>query len=169
MKKFGLMFSCWLVLIFSAWPLAAQKNANPGYEKLKTLAGEWEGKTGDGKPIQVSYRLVSGGTALLETLQPTGEAEMVTLYSPDGERVAVTHYCSVGNQPRMRTAAIVATPAKLDFSFVGGTNLGAPRTGHMRRLVVAFDGDDRFTQTWTWQEKGKDKAETFRFTRKKSA
>ncbi len=168
MKKLGLMFSCWLVLIFSAWPLAAQKSANPGYEKLKTLVGEWEGKTGDGKPIQVSYRLVSGGTALPETLQPTGEAEMVTLYSADGDRVAVTHYCSAGNQPRMRTAATAAIPAKLDFSFAGGTNLGAPGTGHMRRLVVAFDDIDHFTQTWTWQEEGKDKAETFHFARTKS-
>ena len=168
MKKLGSMFLCSLVLIFSAWPLAAQKNANPGYEKLKTLVGEWEGKTGDGKPIQVSYRLVSGGTALLETLRPADEAEMVTLYAPDGARVAVTHYCNAGNQPRMRTAAIAAAPAKLDFSFVGGTNLAGPSAGHMHHLVVSFDDNDHFTQIWTWQEKGKDKAETFRFARRTS-
>ncbi len=169
MKKLGLMFLCSLVLLFSARPLAAQKNANPGYEKLKTLVGEWEGKTGDGKTIQVSYRLVSGGTALLETLQPPDEAEMVTLYAPDGVRVAVTHYCNAGNQPRMRTAAIAAPPSKLDFSFAGGTNLAASSAGHMRGLVVAFDDSDHFTQTWTWREKGKDKVETFRFARKPSS
>ena len=165
MKRLGSMFLFSLALIFAAGPVAAQKNANPGYEKLKALVGEWEGKTADGKSVQVSYQLVSGGTALLETLQPPGDATMVTLYVPDGNRVAVTHYCSAGNQPRMRTVAIATTPAKLDFSFVGGTNLTSS-AGHMHRLVVAFEDNDHFAQTWTWQEKGQDKAETFRFARK---
>ena len=63
--------------------------------------------------------------------------------------MAVTHYCSAGNQPRMRTVAIAATPAKLDFSFVGGTNMGSPSAGHMYRLVGAFEDNDHFAQTWT--------------------
>lgn len=169
MKKLGSMFLFSLALVFSAWPLAAQKSANPGYEKLKTLVGEWEGKTGDGTRIQVSYQLVSNGTALLETLQPSDKETMLTLYVPDGARVAVTHYCSAGNQPRMRTAVIAATPAKLDFSFVGGTNLTSS-AGHMRKLVVTFEDSNHFAQTWTWREKGQIKpSETFRFARKSTS
>ncbi len=55
----------------------------------------------DGKTGQVSYRLVSGGTALEETLQPPDEPSMLTLYSADGARVALTHFCPMNNQPRM--------------------------------------------------------------------
>jgi len=48
---------------------------------MKTLVGEWEGKAANGRAVQVSYRLVSGGTALMETLHPADQPEMVTLYT----------------------------------------------------------------------------------------
>ncbi len=169
MKRLAWLTLCFLSLALCARPAAAQTNANLGFDKIKTLAGEWAGKTGDGKPVQVSYQVVSSGTAVLETLHPPDEQEMVTLYTADGDRVAVTHYCSANNQPRMRTAPITASPQKLDFGFVGATNLATPAAGHMHRLVVTLDDADHFSQSWTWRENGKDKSDTFRFTRKKSS
>jgi len=136
---------------------------------MKTLVGEWESKTESGKAVQVSYRLVSGGTALLETLHLADEPEMVTLYTADGDRVALTHYCRANNQPHMRTAPMSDGPQKLNFSFVGATNLAGPAAPHMHRLGVAFEDNDHFTQDWTWRENGKDKIETFHFIRKKSS
>ena len=96
---------------------------------MKTLVGEWEGKAANGKAVQVSYRLVVGGTALMETLHPADEPEMVTLYTADGDHVAVTHYCPTNNQPRMRSAPVSGDPKKLNFSFVGATNLADPARG----------------------------------------
>ena len=151
----------------SACPAFAQPSGNPGFDRMKTLVGEWSGQTANGKAVQVSYRLVSSGTALLETLEPADEPEMVTLYTADSARVAVTHYCSAHNQPRLRTAPVSAGPEKLDVSFVGASNLASPAVGHMHGLVVAFQDNDHFSQSWTWREKGKDQTETFHFTRKK--
>jgi len=145
---------------------AADKSANPGLDKLKSLAGKWEGKNPEGKPARVSYKVVSSGTAVLETLNPPEESEMVTLYTADGDRVALTHYCPTDNQPRMRSAAVTAPVKELAFTFTGATNLASPDAGHMHKLVLNFDDASHFSQHWTWREKGVEKTEVFRFTRK---
>ena len=146
MKHLAWLSLCMLGFALCTHPAAAQNGANPGFDKLKTLVGEWEGKTAEGKDAQVSYRLVSSGTALEEMLRPGGESEMVTMYTADGKRVAVTHYCSANNQPRMQTAPLSASPQKLDFTYVGATNLASPTAGHMYRLLVGFRDNDHFSQ-----------------------
>jgi len=167
MKRVGWLSLCLLGIALCARPVAAQTGTNPGFEKMKTLGGEWGGKAADGKAVEVSYRLVSSGTALMETLRPAGESEMVTIYTADGDRVAVTHYCSANNQPHMQSGPISSSPRKLDFSFVSATNLASPAAGHMHHLTVSFQDGDHFTQDWTWKEKDKAGVETFHFTRKK--
>src|ERR1700719_4268273 len=122
-----------------AAPAAAQAKPAPehhmmapsvGFDQLKPLVGEWEGQAG-GKTMHVSYQLVSGGTALLERLSMGGEPEMVTLYSPDGDRLVVTHSCSAGNQPHMRTEPVSNGAKQFSFNFVSATNLATPAAGHM--------------------------------------
>ena len=134
MKQGVWLSVCMLGFALGARPAVAQTSATPGFEKMKTLVGEWQGKTADGKQAQASFRLVSSGTALMEMLRPKGESEMVTMYTADDKRVAVTHYCSANNQPRMQTAPLSASPEKLDFTFVGATNLASPTAGHMHHL-----------------------------------
>ena len=167
MKRVTWLSLCLLGFILWAPPSAAQRKEHPGSDEMKTLLGEWESKTESGKAIQVSYRLVSAETALMEMLHPADEPEMVTLYTADGDRVALTHYCTANNQPRMRSAPLSSGPPKLDFSFIGATNLAGPTAGHIHHLVVTFDANDQFTQNWTWREDGKDKITTYRFMRKK--
>ncbi len=144
----------------------ADKSANPGLDKLKSLAGEWEGKNPEGKSVRVSYKVVSTGTAVLEALNSSDESDMVTLYTADGDRVALTHYCAANNQPRMRSAAVTGPVKELAFTFTGATNLASPDAGHMHKLVLSFDDASHFSQHWTWREKGAEKTEVFRFTRK---
>jgi len=162
-----LALSATALALFAGLVTAQSKPAN-GFAQLKTLVGQWDGKTESGKPVRASYKLVSGGTALLESLTPADESEMVTLYSADGDHVTATHYCSTGNQPQMRTPPITGVVREFAFSFVSATNLPSPATGHMHRLVLILEGNDRLTQRWTWRENGSDKTEVFHFTRKKS-
>ena len=135
-------------------------------DQLKTLIGAWEGTKADDKPVRISYEVTSGGSALLERLKMADESEMVTLYTADGDRVAVTHYCSAGNQPQMRTEPIAGAATKFTFSFVRVSNLASPTAGHMRQLVITLQDHAHFTQEWTWKENGKTGMELFRFTRK---
>lgn len=164
MKKLAGLMILLVAATMGAAPGMKMKGA--GFGRLKTLVGEWEGAAENGHSVRASYRLVSNGTAILETLHPAGE-EMVTVYYRNGDHLMLTHYCSEGNQPRMRTTATPGPDQALDFSFVDVTNLDNAAEGHMRSLVVSFKDDDHFTQKWTWREKGRDKIEVFRFTRKK--
>jgi hypothetical protein len=138
-----------------------------GLEQLKSLAGEWDGTNAGGKAVHVIYQVVSNGDDLLERLDSTDASEMVTMYSADGDRIAVTHYCSAGNQPQMQTAPIAGAAKQFVFNFVRATNLASPAAGHMGKLVVIIQDHDHFTQEWTWFEGGKPAhTELFRFTRK---
>jgi hypothetical protein len=148
----------------------ARSQAKPasGFDRLKTLVGTWEAAAPKGGTLTDTIRLVSNGTALEETFQSSEADQMVTLYTADGNRLAMTHYCAVGNQPRMETLAITGDRKEFDFSFKGITNLTSPDSGHMQHLLIQIADEDHFTEHWTWRENGKDRTTTLNFMRKKS-
>src|SRR5438093_12249808 len=117
-----------LVLVFCVsavcWSQAAPSTTT-GFDKLKMLVGEWEGTGSGGHPVQVSYRLVSGGSALMETMKSADE-EMVTVYHRDNDAVVMTHYCAANNQPRMRSTPKTSAGKQLAFELVGVSNLATP-------------------------------------------
>lgn len=159
------------LLLGSAAILSSQEmpkpKTNAGFEQLKSLAGEWEGVNAEGKSAHMEYQVVSNGSAMMERLHPAAESEMMTMYSPDGDRVAVTHYCNVGNQPQMRTDALTGPTQKFTFNFVRATNLESTAAGHMGKLVVTVPDRNHLIQEWSFIENGKvTHAEVFRFTRK---
>ena len=157
-----------ILLVSVAAPAAPA--TSPAWEKLKSLVGEWNGTVAHGAetmPVTISYTLVSSGTSLMERLSTPDGADMVTMYHPDGSRIMMTHYCSGGNQPRMRAQVPKGDVNRIAFSFVDATNLPDPKVEHMRSLVVKFDDADHFTQEWTHRKAGRDEVGVFRYTRKK--
>ena len=162
---------------------AQRAAANPGFERLKQLAGEWvsmdeaspqaaEKKDGqkaektDANPI-CSYRTVSAGSAVQETLFPGTPHEMVTMYYLDGPDLVMTHYCSLGNQPHMRAEAS-KDPSKLVFKFAGGTNIDPEKDAHMHELTLTFVAPDHLRAEWTHYDNGKSTGvKTFELQRKK--
>ncbi len=170
MKVLSIVLSLLLsVALLFADEKAKTPKSNPAFEKLKSLAGEWQAKTDDGQSVQVTYKLVSNGSALVETLEmgKKGEGTMVTVYHMDGDNLMMTHYCSANNQPRMKAKAASGEIKSLTFSYVDATNLAPPDSGHMHGLVVTFQDKDHMTQQWTWREFGKDAyTETFEYKRK---
>lgn len=142
---------------------------HPGFDLLQSLVGTWEMPAqGETPATTITFTLVSGGTALLETMAIAQQRDaMVTLYHRDGDRLLLTHYCGVGNQPRMRCAKPAAGGRSLAFEFVDGANMKAS-DGHMHRMVLTLEGDDRLTEQWTWKKGKTEHQETFRFTRKHS-
>jgi uncharacterized protein YndB with AHSA1/START domain len=144
----------------------AQEKQSGGFEKMKTLVGEWSATPSSGKTFTTTIRAVSNGTALEETFQNEKDNQMVTLYSPDGNRLALTHYCSMGNQPHMETPAITDPAGEFAFSYTGGTNMTASDP-HMHSMVLKIEDADHFTESWTMHMDGKEQVETFHFVRKK--
>ena len=49
-----------------------------------------------------SYRVASGGSVVQETLFPGSPHEMISMYHLAGGQLVMTHYCAMGNQPRMK-------------------------------------------------------------------
>ena len=151
-------------ILMAAGAAQAGSSAADDWRKLESLVGSWQG-TGDGQPITVSYVLVSNGTALMETLNAGHDANMVTMYTRDGAVLRATHYCSMGNQPRMRAQAS-ADGKSIDFQFVDASNV-KDSSEVMQRLVVTFIDASHFHQQWTSRGKdGKDHTSLFVFTQK---
>ena len=93
---------------------------------------------------------------------------MVTLYTADGNRVALTHYCSIGNQPHMETPAVGADANEFAFGFVSVTNLASSDDMHMHEMTLKIEDADHFSEKWTMHMNGREQVETFHFSRKKA-
>jgi hypothetical protein len=135
------------------------------FDQLKALVGEWEGMNEGGR-VKITYTLVSGGTALMERMQPASEAEMISMYSADGDKIVVTHYCSEGNQPSMKTETLKAKANKYSFSLVSVSGLKSPDAGHMVGLVLTLLDKDHLKQEWTYTDKGKTSTNSFEYRRR---
>jgi len=163
MKKIGRILMAGLVACLVAGTGFSQSKSAAEFDKLKKLEGSWTGVTSDGKQVEVTYKVVSNGSALLETLSSAEEPSMISIYHVDGDGLMMTHYCSVGNQPRMK--ALVSGKGDIDFQYVDITNLMDESDGHMRAMKVVFEDKDHFTQIWTWSEKGKTMSDSFTYER----
>jgi hypothetical protein len=140
--------------------------ANAVFQKLRALAGTWEGKDEQGNAVKTSFKLIAGETAVMETLNMSGMEEMVTLYSVDGDGIALLHYCPTNNQPHMRAVPPSGDIRDLVFEFQGAGNLPDLATGHEHKLVMEFRDNDHLTERWTWRKNGKDTEMVYHFTRK---
>lgn len=146
---------------------SAQSHAAAGFEKLKSLVGEWQSKSPERPTVTVSYQLISGGTALMETLMPANEPGMVSVFHLDGDNLRMTHYCTAGNQPRMRAEVPSGDIKQLRFVFVDATNLAKSSDDHIRGVTITFQDKDHITQEWAVREGGKDSLNTLKLERKK--
>jgi hypothetical protein len=144
--------------------------AKQGLEKLKALEGEWidvDGAFGAKGAVAVTYRVTSGGNAVVETFPVNTPGEMVTVYHLDGADLLLTHFCSNGNEPRMRSKGLDGNT--LTFDFAGGTNIDPATTSHMHSATMEFVSSDEIRSTWrNWRDgKPYNSGATFRIVRKK--
>jgi hypothetical protein len=142
-----------------------QMKSNASLERFKALAGTWEAASPEGGTTVNTIRVISNGSAVEESFQSKEDNQMITVYSSDGDKLAMTHYCSIGNQPRMETKATTTNETEFEFSYTGGTNI-SPNDPHMHRLAVHFIDKDHFDEIWTLSAGGKEQPFTFHFTRK---
>jgi hypothetical protein len=129
---------------------------NAGLEKMKTLVGTWVSADKDGKPtddVVSIIKLTAGGSAVHETLFPSQPHEMISVYTADGSDVVMTHYCMLGNQPRLK-ASTKSLKDKLNFEFTGGSNLDPKKDRHMHSAVLTFIDADHLEVEGTGWENG---------------
>ncbi len=134
--------------------------AKPGagraaFEKLKALSGEWQGtvQSKDGPPATVTYKTTSNGNAVLEDLFPGTSHEMITVYHLDGDNLVLTHYCAMGNQPRMSLTS--SDPGELVFDFAGGANIKPEVDPHMHSARISLRDADHVESEWVVYQSGR--------------
>jgi len=144
----------------------AQTDAQKAFSAIKNLPGTWEQKTADGRTIQVTFKVVSGGSAVMSEIMGQGPEDMITMFHMDGpNKLLMTHYCGAGNQPRMQ-AAVSPDGKTVSFTYFDATNLDAPDAGHMQKMVLTMLDENHHTEDWTFADHGKEMKESFDLRRK---
>jgi hypothetical protein len=130
---------------------------SPALEQFKALAGDWVAaedgdmvKKGD---LVARYAVTASGSAVVETVFPGSTHEMVTVYHADGPDLVLTHFCTEGNQPRMRARA--AAGSRFEFAYDGGSNIDPARDRHMHSATVELVGADEIRSVWNELADGK--------------
>lgn len=170
MKSLRFMLAVVLVSIsaavFAQDTQNTQSDAQKAFDKLKTLAGTWEGPVkmeghdhgnGNGAPesVQVSLRVTSRGNALVHEMgdltrtdDPTKYDHPVTMFYLDEGKLMLTHFCDAGNRPSM--AAKVSPDGKtVEFDFVSLS--GSDKFGHMYHAVITIIDANHHTEKWVYQ------------------
>ena len=166
MTRKVLAFTVAAVLIAGAQQVRAQAPAEAGFKKLAALAGDWQGKDEQGNSVATNFKVVAGGTAVLETFSPSTPVEMLTVDTVDNDSLVLAHFCPTKNQPRMRARPGAGEIKQLAFAFEGAGNLPSLAIGHEHKLLMEFTDGNHIVEHWTWQKAGKDHEFVYRLTRK---
>ena len=146
---------------FAADTAATQTDAQKSFDKMKTLAGEWEGpvtvqempEMSGGKPMHLSLRVTSRGNVLVHELQEAGTPldatkydHPVTMLYVDGDQLTLVHYCDAGNRPRM-TGKMSPNGQTVEFELKDIS--GSPEY-HMHHSVFTIIDANHHTEDWTF-------------------
>ncbi|MBI2682774.1 MAG: hypothetical protein HYX26_06080 [Acidobacteriales bacterium] len=137
------------------------------FEKLKALAGTWEGPVttdmseamkaqmgADMKPLQVTMRVTSRGNVLVHEMQESGTPldatrydHPVTMVFLDSDQLNLIHYCDAGNRPRM-IGKVSPDGKTVEFEFVDIS--GSSKFGHMHHAKFTVVDADHHIEEWTF-------------------
>lgn len=166
------MKSLWITRIFVLMLLSTmafgQSDAQKSFDKIKTLAGEWEGvitadppdpqMVPDGTRGHISLRVTSRGNALVHEMQAAGTPldpskydHPVTMIFMNNDQLNLIHYCDAGNRPHM-VARPSADGKKVEFDFVDLS--GSNQYGHMYHAVFTFVDATHHREDWTFMMPG---------------
>src|SRR5260221_565239 len=154
--------------VSAAEPTEKPHQGSAEFERMKGLVGTWKGTANMGQgdtEITLHYRLVSGGTAIEERIFEGTPHEMVTMYFDQHGKLALTHYCMLGNRPGMVLKS--SDEKTLHFDFDAACGVDDKSEMHMHSLAITFEGPDSITQDWKMFQDGKVKETTHPFILKR--
>ena len=158
--KFIIFSVCGLLMLSQMTFAGSEKHKAPTIPKefadMKKLIGTWEGETdiqGKKMPMMVTYELTSGGTAITETLMKGTSQEMVSVYHKDGDGVAMTHYCALGNQPHMKLTK--STDTQVSFEMKKRVGIQSEKEPHMHSVTLTLKDDSTLEQKGAYYNEGK--------------
>ncbi len=149
MKK--LSFLCLISILAVNSAAFAREDASPELERIKALAGKWEGSTvsaheENNTTATVEYSVTSGGSAVIEKLFPDTPHEMTSIYFDKGGKLTLAHYCMLGNQPELTLQE--STPQKINLSISPASQESLTGQMRMEALQLEWTDDGDLVHTW---------------------
>jgi hypothetical protein len=138
-------------------------SASDAFDFFKQVDGDWSAKTvtvpigtpkdkGNEEESVITYQSLANGTTVMGTYYKGSPMQMTDMIHQDGpEMVRLTHYCAVGNQPRMKFVKSDEAGV-IQFAFDGGSNMDVESDGHVHDAKVTVLNKDHFeveTHLWT--------------------
>lgn len=110
-KMFGTLVGLGILAAIAIVPVLAEEAAHPAaptdarLDFLRSLAGSWVGEFADKGEQSFEFRVTAGGHAVEEREMIGTPMEMLTVYYLEGKDLVGTHYCMLGNRPRLKATA----------------------------------------------------------------
>ncbi len=160
--KIKLTVICAALLLANSLPLQADDQPKPKqgsaeFEKMKTLVGTWKGTTDMGQgPVEltVQYRVLAAGSVVEERVFAGTPNEMVTMYFDRDGKLALTHYCMLGNRPAMVLKS--SDDKTMSFDFDKSCGIDTTKERHMHSLMITFDDPDTIKTSCKGMADGKE-------------
>ncbi len=158
MKSLCFMLS--VVLLSLSTVAFAQSDAQKSFDRMKTLAGTWEGHVTtvppqadiEGTLTQVSLRVTSMGHTLMHEARGSKRPDdPITMFVVEGDRLLLTHYCDADNRPRM-VGRMSPDGKMVEFDFLDVS--GNLQYGHMQHAVFTIIDANHHIEDWTYMEPG---------------
>ena len=137
-------------------PVHEPYTGSPEFEKIKRLAGTWQGRSimqGKEQDITITFEVTSAGSAVVARHFPGTPSEMVSVYHDNEGELSMTHYCALKNQPILGLKN--ATANSIELEYIDGINIDQQKDTHMRSLTITFVDDKRITEEWSMYKDGK--------------
>ena len=126
---------------------AATSDAQKAFEKMKTLAGSWQGTVMD-MSVNITIRVTSTGNAILHEGTVSGRPDdPITMFYVDGDRLLATHYCDAGNRPRME-GKMSPDGKTVEFTLVDIA--GSTQRGYMNHMAFTIIDANHHTAESAW-------------------
>jgi hypothetical protein len=120
---------------------APQADGRAALDYLRELEGQWVVQGGNEGPFGWEFDVTSRGGVVVERLKVGTSTEMTTIYHLDDGTLIGTHYCQLGNQPRLTA---VNAEAEEDLHFVCDGAVGSAESHaelHMHGVHFQAKGD----------------------------
>ena len=142
-------------------PAPAKKATSADFERMKGLVGTWKGKVDMGKgqeEITVQYRVIAAGSVVEERCFAGTPNEMVTMFYDKDGKLAMTHYCMLGNRPTMTVKSSDAKSISFQLDKESSC-IDCAKEAHMNAISLRFDDANTLTTTCKAMMDGKEMPE----------
>tara|TARA_B100000674_G_C37863338_1_gene925907 strand:+ start:446 stop:988 length:543 start_codon:yes stop_codon:yes gene_type:complete len=116
--KSGFLFAADAPLVIGEVEMPSLQTS-AAFEQIKKKLGRWEGRlsqslTGAEYDVSYEFKLISGGSTIVETVVEDG-VEMMTTYTDEAGELIIKHYCALGTEPVLRVVQASDKVVELAF------------------------------------------------------